>query len=209
MEIRLLGPVEVQNGDAPLHLGGPKQRAVLAMLALNPNASVSTDRLIEGLWGEHQPATATKMVQLYVSQLRKLLAQDGGSEILTRGRGYELRVDPELVDAVEVRAPRRGTGRGSRRARALARPAARRPRRAVHGCRGSPARGAPPRRARAGDRSRPRGRPSHRVDRAARRPGRRASAERAPSRPADARAVPRRAAGRGARGLSFRARGPH
>ena len=136
MEIRLLGPVEVQNGDAPLHLGGPKQRAVLAMLALKPNASVSTDRLIEGLWGESQPATATKMVQLYVSQLRKLLAQDGGSEILTRGRGYELRVDPELVDA--VRFERLVAEQAAhRRARTLARAAAGRPRRAVHGCRGS------------------------------------------------------------------------
>ena len=100
MEIRLLGPVEVADGEKPLHLGGPKQRAVLAMLALNPNASVSVDRLTEGLWGERQPATATKMVQLYVSQLRKLLAQDGGSEIVTRGRGYELRVDRDDVDAL-------------------------------------------------------------------------------------------------------------
>jgi WD40 repeat protein/DNA-binding SARP family transcriptional activator len=100
MDIRLLGPVEAQHGDMPLHLGGPKQRAVLAMLALNPNASVSVDRLVEGLWGERQPPTATKMVQLYVSQLRKLLAQDGRSEILTRGRAYELRVDPDQVDAV-------------------------------------------------------------------------------------------------------------
>ena len=101
MDIRLLGPVEVQHGDTPLHLGGPKQRAVLAMLALNPNASVSVDQLIEGLWGERQPPTATKMVQLYVSQLRKLLAQDGGSEIVTRGRAYELHVDPDHVDAVK------------------------------------------------------------------------------------------------------------
>ena len=77
MEIRLLGPVEVADGETSLHLGGPKQRAVLAMLALNPNASVSVDQLIEGLWGERQPATATKMVQLYVSRLRKVLAQDG------------------------------------------------------------------------------------------------------------------------------------
>ncbi len=208
MEIRLLGPVEVQNGDAPLHLGGPKQRAVLAMLALKPNASVSTDRLIEGLWGESQPATATKMVQLYVSQLRKLLAQDGGSEILTRGRVVRVACRSRTGGRGPVRAPCRGTGRAGR-ARALARAAAGRSRRAVHGCRGSPARGTPPRRARTGDRSRPGGRPSHRVNRAARRPGRRTSPERAPSRPADARAVPRRAAGRGARGLSLRARRPH
>ena len=79
MEIRLLGPVEVDHRGTPLHLGGPKQRAVLALLALNANATVSVDRLIEGLWGERQPATAAKMVQLYVSQLRKLLGEDDGA----------------------------------------------------------------------------------------------------------------------------------
>jgi len=99
MEIRLLGPIEVEHGETPLHLGGPKQRAVLALLALNANATVSVDRLIEGLWGERQPATAAKMVQLYVSQLRKLLVQGDGSQIVTRGRAYELRVDPEAVDS--------------------------------------------------------------------------------------------------------------
>src|SRR5688572_13935837 len=119
MEIRLLGPVEVAHEKTPLVLGGPKQRAVLALLALSPNTSVSLDRLIEGLWGEEQPATAAKMVQLYVSQLRKVLAQDGGSEIVTRGRAYELRVDPQRVDAtrferlvVEAAAARGDGGSG-------------------------------------------------------------------------------------------------
>ena len=57
------------------------------------------DRLIEGLWGESPPATASKMVQLHVSQLRKALAVSGnGAEIFTRGHGYELRVAQEVVD---------------------------------------------------------------------------------------------------------------
>jgi WD40 repeat protein/DNA-binding SARP family transcriptional activator len=99
MEIRLLGPVEVEHGGTPLQLGGPKQRAVLALLALNPNATVSVERLVEGLWGARQPATAAKMVQLYVSQLRKLLLDDDGSQIATHGRAYELRVDRDAVDA--------------------------------------------------------------------------------------------------------------
>jgi YVTN family beta-propeller protein len=69
------------------------------MLALKPNAALSVDRLTEGLWGEYAPATATKLVQLYVSQLRKLL--DGSElEIVTRARGYELRVTADAVDAV-------------------------------------------------------------------------------------------------------------
>ena len=80
-------------------LGGSKQRALLALLALNVNAPVSTDQLIEGLWGESAPPSAVKMVQLYVSQVRRLL--DGGDgEIVTRGRGYELRLSGEAVDAV-------------------------------------------------------------------------------------------------------------
>ena len=67
------------------------------MLALPPNRTVSVDRLIEGLWGEEAPDSAAKMVQLYVSQLRKLL--DGnGAEIVTHGRGYELRLPPTAVD---------------------------------------------------------------------------------------------------------------
>ena len=79
-------------------LGAPQQRAVLAMLALRVNQTVSADRLSEGLWGERAPATAPKMVQLYVSQLRKLLRGSEG-EILTRGRGYELRLAVDRVDA--------------------------------------------------------------------------------------------------------------
>jgi predicted ATPase/DNA-binding SARP family transcriptional activator len=99
MEIRVLGPVELELGGRRLRLGGPKQRALLSVLALNANLTVSVDRLIEGLWGEEPPASAAKMVQLYVSQLRKLLAEEPGAEIVTHGRGYELRLDREAVDA--------------------------------------------------------------------------------------------------------------
>ena len=72
----------------------------LAMLALNAGSPVSAERLIDGLWGEQPPATAAKMVQVYVSQLRKALAASGdGAEIVTRGRGYELRLGTGDVDA--------------------------------------------------------------------------------------------------------------
>jgi DNA-binding SARP family transcriptional activator len=80
-------------------LRAPKQRALLAMLALHANEHVSADRLSEGLWGEAQPATAPKMVQLYVSRLRKEL-DSSDAEIVTRGRGYELRIAPDAVDAL-------------------------------------------------------------------------------------------------------------
>ena len=92
--------MEASVDGRQIALGGGKPRALLAMLALDAGSTVSTERLIDGLWGERPPATATKLVQVYVSQLRKALAAGGdGAEIVTRGRGYELRVGPDAVDA--------------------------------------------------------------------------------------------------------------
>ena len=100
MEIRVLGPVEASVGGRPVALGAGKPRALLAMLALNAGSAVSVDRLIEGLWGERPPATAGKLLQVYVSRLRKALAAaGGGGEIVTRGRGYELRLGGDEPDA--------------------------------------------------------------------------------------------------------------
>jgi len=98
MQIRVLGPVEARADGRSLALGGSKQRAVLAMLGLEANRTVSADRLIEGLWGERAPASAAKMVQNYVWRLRTVLGEGAGAEIVTRGRGYELRIDPDSVD---------------------------------------------------------------------------------------------------------------
>ena len=104
MELHLLGPVEASVGGQPVPLGPAKQRAVLAMLALHPNTTVSSDDLVEGLWGEHPPSTGPKMVQQYVSQLRRVLDGDGdGAEIVTHGRGYELHIAPDCVDAGRFR----------------------------------------------------------------------------------------------------------
>ena len=100
LNVHLLGPVEVVCGDAPVGLGGSKPRALLAMLALDTGSTVSTDRLIDGLWGEQPPATATKLVQVYVSHLRKALVAAGvDGAIATHGHGYELTVDRSQVDA--------------------------------------------------------------------------------------------------------------
>src|SRR3954454_23534924 len=99
MDVHLLRPVEARLDGWPIALGAPKQRAVLAMLALQVGRTVSVDRLAEGLWGERPPPSAAKMVQLYVSQLRRLVAGTG-AEIVTRGRGYELRLADGEVDAV-------------------------------------------------------------------------------------------------------------
>jgi WD40 repeat protein/DNA-binding SARP family transcriptional activator len=100
MDVRVLGPLEANVDGRPVPLGGVKPRALLAMLALRAGSAVSTDALIEGLWGERPPATATKLVHVYVSQLRKALTAVGnGAAIVTRGHAYELRIDPDGVDA--------------------------------------------------------------------------------------------------------------
>src|SRR3954468_9812594 len=93
MDLRVLGPVEASNGDQAVAIGAGKPRAVLAMLALREGTPISADQLIDGLWGETPPASAPKMVQGYVSHLRKAFAAAGnGAEIVTRGRSYELRL---------------------------------------------------------------------------------------------------------------------
>src|SRR5215208_7774702 len=100
LEIKVLGGVDVHVDGRLLDLGASKQRAVLAMLALRANRTVAVDELIDGLWGDRAPASAAKNVQLYVSRLRKALgAHDSEARIATRGRGYELRVSEEAVDA--------------------------------------------------------------------------------------------------------------
>jgi peptide/nickel transport system substrate-binding protein len=96
-DVRLLGPIEVTLDGRSVEVGAAKQRAVLAMLALRPNAVVGVDELVDGLWGEEPPASALKLIQHYVSQLRKRLA-GGDAEIVTHARGYELRVRPDAVD---------------------------------------------------------------------------------------------------------------
>jgi DNA-binding SARP family transcriptional activator/ABC-type transport system substrate-binding protein len=97
MDLRLLGSIEACLGDRTIGLGARKQRALLAMLGLEANRTVSAERLAEGLWGEEPPPSAPKMVQLYVSQLRRLL-ENNGATIVTHGRGYELRIPADAVD---------------------------------------------------------------------------------------------------------------
>ena len=97
MEFRILGPLEVTADGREIALGGTRQRAVLAILVLHRGEVVSVDRLIDALWGERPPATATKTVQVYVSRLRKELGEEG--LIATRGGGYVLEASPDEVDA--------------------------------------------------------------------------------------------------------------
>ena len=98
MLFRLLGPVEVSDGDRPVRLGEGKQRAVLVLLLLHRNEAVSSDRLIDALWGEAPPATAAKVLQNHVGQLRRALDDREGQRLQTRGRGYVLQVQDGELD---------------------------------------------------------------------------------------------------------------
>jgi DNA-binding SARP family transcriptional activator len=95
MEFRILGPLEVLSDGQALDLGGQKQRALLALLLLEANKPVSRDRLIDALWDEEPTATAQKAIQVYVSQLRKLL---GKERLLTRAPGYLLHAEADELD---------------------------------------------------------------------------------------------------------------
>jgi DNA-binding SARP family transcriptional activator len=95
VEIRVLGPLEVVDDGRDLTPARPKQRALLVLLLLRANQVVSTDELIEALWGSAPPETAPNALQGHVSALRKLL---GPGAIDTRQPGYALRVEPDSSD---------------------------------------------------------------------------------------------------------------
>jgi DNA-binding SARP family transcriptional activator len=100
LEFRILGPLEVWDGQRRLSLGGPKQRGVLALLLLDAGRVVSSDRLIDLLWGENPPATAAGSLQNFVSQLRKIV---GGDLLTTTPPGYRLEIAPEQLDLERFR----------------------------------------------------------------------------------------------------------
>src|SRR3990172_5399481 len=95
MEFRILGPLEVRDGDRLLPLGGPRQKAVLAVLLTRANEVVSAEKLIDELWGDEPPGTAANVLQSYVSHLRKELGPD---VLLTRAPGYLVQIEPDQLD---------------------------------------------------------------------------------------------------------------
>jgi predicted ATPase/DNA-binding SARP family transcriptional activator len=95
VDIRLLGPLQLRVGDLDLLPARPKQRLLLALLAVNHGEPVSTDALIEALWGNAPPPSATNALHGHVTALRKLV---GGDRIETRAPGYLLRVEPGELD---------------------------------------------------------------------------------------------------------------
>ena len=113
MDFRVLGPLEVGGDGGTLELGGVKQRSVLAVLLLHANEVVSTDSLVDALWGASPPLRAGKTIQVYVSRLRKVLADD---RLVTRAPGYVLYVDPGELDLTrfeQLVADARGAPPGS------------------------------------------------------------------------------------------------
>jgi YVTN family beta-propeller protein len=96
LEYRILGPLEVSELGRQLDLGSGKQRALLALLLLRAGKVVSTESLIDLLWGERPPPSAPNSVHIYVSRLRRVL---GNGRLETRGHGYRLRLEPEELDS--------------------------------------------------------------------------------------------------------------
>ena len=97
VHVRVLGPVAVLQGSVDLPLGGRKQRTVLALLASDAGSVLSVDALIDGLWGDEPTPGARSTLQTYISNLRHEL----GDVIVRQGGGYQLAVEPEMVDAVQ------------------------------------------------------------------------------------------------------------
>src|SRR5437667_11683176 len=98
MEFRILGPLEVVSQGRALDLGGQKRRAVLALLLVEANRPVSSDRLIEALWEGEPPETARKALQVHISELRKVL---GRERLQTVAPGYLLRVEADELDLAQ------------------------------------------------------------------------------------------------------------
>src|SRR4051794_27513219 len=100
MDFAILGPLQALDEGREVPLGGSKQRALLAVLLLHANETLTTDQVIDELWGERPPATAAKTVQVHVSRLRKTLAgANGAGVVLTREHGYELQLEPDRLDS--------------------------------------------------------------------------------------------------------------
>ena len=102
VQVTLLGGVAAQVRGVRLSLGGPKQRAVFALLALNANHTVPLDRLVNEIWLDEPPARATLALQAYISRLRRVLADaDAGqnAHIVTRPPGWVLQIRARSIDA--------------------------------------------------------------------------------------------------------------
>ena len=97
----MLGPLRVVTAGRAVSIGSGRQRAVLAVLLLSANRTVSADRVIDAVWGEHPASSAQSLVRTYIWRLRALLTEDGQPRLLTEPAGYLLRVEPGELDRAE------------------------------------------------------------------------------------------------------------
>jgi DNA-binding SARP family transcriptional activator len=95
MDFRILGPLEVWDERGQLELRGARQRALLALLLLNRNRAVSSDRLIEELWPEAPPRNAANALQAAVSRVRRAI---GARRVRAQAPGYVIALEPEELD---------------------------------------------------------------------------------------------------------------
>jgi predicted ATPase/DNA-binding SARP family transcriptional activator len=102
ISFRILGPLEITVAGRPIRLPAGHPRALLALLLLRPNRVLSADELIDALWGDQPPRTATNVLQAHIATVRRAL-RTGGSELVgrleTHPSGYRLRVEPDELDA--------------------------------------------------------------------------------------------------------------
>lgn len=97
MEYRILGPLEVWHDGEPVAVRGSRQRALLALLVMHANEVLSTDRIVDAIWGDETPDPGGAALRVRVSQLRKALGP-GGGQLVTQPPGYMLRLDDGQLD---------------------------------------------------------------------------------------------------------------
>jgi DNA-binding SARP family transcriptional activator len=96
-DFRILGPLEVARGGQLVGLTGARQRALLAVLLLHVGEAVSTDRLMDELWGDEPPEAGSVALRVHLSQLRRALGP-AGELLVTRPPGYAMALSPEQLD---------------------------------------------------------------------------------------------------------------
>src|SRR6266702_1059571 len=99
MQVRILGPFQLEEGGRRITIGGVRQRAVLANLLLHANEVVPSEQLLVDLWGEDSPPSAANALQAAISRLRRELPPE---RLITRAPGYALRVFPEELDVTRL-----------------------------------------------------------------------------------------------------------
>jgi len=99
LSVEVLGPARVRVGGNSVDINAKKPRALIALLAMNAGQVVSTDALVDGLWGDEPPDSAVNALQVYVAGLRRSLGSER-ERLLTRAPGYVLEIEREAVDAL-------------------------------------------------------------------------------------------------------------